>query len=90
MTIIQNIRNKIIERNYYISSHAEDEMLDDDLERSDIEHAILKGKIDKKMTADFRGTRYRVEGMTSKGIFIHVVCRFKSDSNLIIITVYAL
>ena len=90
MTILQKIRNKINERNYYISSHAEDEMLDDDLERSDIEYVILKGTIEKKMTADVRGIRYRIEGMTLKSIFIHVICRFNNDNNLIIITVYAL
>jgi hypothetical protein len=40
----------IIDREYYISSHAEEEMLDDELERSDIEHAILEGWIEKRMT----------------------------------------
>ena len=39
-----------------MSSHAEQEMLDDDLERKDIENAILKGRIEKKMTHDERGT----------------------------------
>jgi hypothetical protein len=37
-------------------------MLDDHLERFDVENAILKGKIDKKLTRDKRGTRYRIEG----------------------------
>ncbi len=90
MTTLQRIRNKIIKRNYYISSHAEEEMLDDNLERLDIEHVILNGTIEKKMTADSRGTRYRIEGITPNGKLIHTICRFKSDSNLIIITVYAL
>lgn len=38
MARIQRIRQKIIDRDYYISSHAEDEMLDDALERADIEN----------------------------------------------------
>jgi hypothetical protein len=33
MATIQKNRQKIIDRNYYLSSHAEDEMLDDRLER---------------------------------------------------------
>ena len=47
MTIIQRIRQKVIDRRYYLSSHAEEEMLDDDLDRIDIENAILKGYIEK-------------------------------------------
>ena len=90
MSIIQNIQQRIIERDYYMSSHAEEEMLDDDLERRDIENAILKGRVEKKMTHDFRGTRYRIEGPSLDGKIIHVICRFRDDSNLVIITCYAL
>lgn len=58
--------------------------------RDDIENAILKGKIEKKLTSDKRGTRYRVEGPAKDGRPIHVICRFKEDANLVIITTYAL
>jgi hypothetical protein len=90
MATLQRIKQKIIDRSYYISSHAEDEMLDDQLERSDVENAILEGKIEKKLTRDKRGTRYRLEGPATDGRPIHVLCRFKEDSSLIIVTVYAL
>ena len=90
MTRIQRIRQKIIDRAYYLSSHAEDEMLDDGLERRDIENAILKGRIQKKLSNDEHGVRYRVEGPAKTGQMIHVICRFRTDENLIITTVYAL
>lgn len=90
MSIIQKIQQKIIDRDYYMSSHAEDEMLDDDLERKNIENAILKGRIEKKMTYDVRGTRYRIEGPSLDDRLIHVICRFQENSNLLVITVYAL
>ena len=90
MATLQRIRQKIINREYYMSSHAEEEMLDDDLERKDLENAILKGWIERKMTEDIRGIRYRIEGPTRDGRLIHVLCRFREDANLIIITVYAL
>ena len=90
MSTIQRIRRKILDREYYLSAHAEDEMLDDGLERLDVENAILTGEIEKNMTEDVRGTRYRIEGMAKDGRKIHVVCRFKEDGNLIIITVYEL
>jgi len=90
MANIQRIRQRIIDRDYYMSSHAEEEMLDDDLERKDVENAILKGRIEKKLTQDERGTRYRIEGPARDGRLIHVLCRFRENANLIIITVYAL
>lgn len=90
MSKIQDIQQKIIDREYYLSSHAEEEMVDDGLERDDVENAILKGRIEKKLTKDIRGIRYRIEGPAKDGKLIHVVCRIKQDSNLIIITVYAL
>jgi len=65
-------------------------MLDDELERTDIENAIFKGRVEKKLTQDIRGTRYRIEGPALDGRPIHVICRFKEDANFVIITVYAL
>lgn len=90
MTKIREIRQKVIDRAYYLSSHAEDEMLDDGLGRDDIENAILRGRIEKKLSKDARGTRYRIEGPAKDGRRIHVVCRFKEDGQLIVITTYAL
>jgi hypothetical protein len=63
-------------------------MVDDRLERKDVENAILKGRIDKKMTHDVRGTRYLIAGPSEDGRPVHVVCRFKDAGGLIIITVY--
>ena len=90
MGTLQKIQQCIVDRNYFMSSHAEDEMLDDGLDRKDIENAILKGRIEKKLTHDARGTRYRIEGSALNERLIHVVCRFRETENLIIITVYAL
>jgi hypothetical protein len=88
--ILQRLRQKVIDRAYYLSSHAEEEMYDDSLERSDVENAILKGKIEKRMTRDPRGSRYRIEGPALNGSLIHVICRLDEDDNLRIITVYSL
>jgi hypothetical protein len=90
MAVIQKIRQKILGRRYYLSAHAEEETWADRLERADIENAILKGRIEKKMTKDARGTRYRIEGPAKDGRKIHIVCRFDELKDLIIITVYAL
>ena len=74
---------------YILSGHAEDEMYADDLERADVEHAILHGMISRKFTGDPRGPRYRIAGPASDGKPICVVCRFREVDGVIIITVYA-
>lgn len=89
MSVIEKIRLKVRERDYYLSSHAEEEMAEDRLERSDVERALIEGKIDKKLTYDPRGTRYRVQGPAIDGRIIHVICRFRETGPLIIVTVYA-
>ncbi|MBK1720022.1 DUF4258 domain-containing protein [Thiocystis violacea] len=45
---------RIVDRDYYLSSHAEEEMMDDGFERADVENAILKGFLEKRMTHDTR------------------------------------
>jgi hypothetical protein len=87
---IQRVRQRVVEREYYLSAHAEEEMWADHLERSDVENAILKGRIEKRMTRDPRGARYRIEGPAKDGRPVHVVCRFNEEGTLVIITVYAL
>ena len=88
MTVIERIRHKIRERDYYLSSHAEEEMVEDGFNRADMENAILQGVIEKKLTHDPRGTRYRIKGPANDGRLMHVLCRFREASNLIIITTY--
>ena len=88
MSVIEKIRTKIRSRAYYLSAHAEEEMFDDLLERKDVENAIFHGFIQNKLTHDFRGTRYRIEGPARDGRLMHVLCRFREIGDLIIITVY--
>jgi len=88
MTTLSRIRQKVIDRQYYLSTHAERKMAADDLERRVVENTILRGKIDKKMTRDVRGARHRIAGPAEDGRLAHVVCRCRDVGGLIIITVY--
>ena len=90
MSAIEEIREKIRQRDYYLSSHAEEEMAEDAFERADLENAILCGFVQKKMTRDARGTRYRIEGPAKDGRLMQVICRFRATGSLILITVYEL
>jgi len=85
---IERIRQAIRQRDYYLSSHAEDELAADDFERADAEHALLHGFVEKKMTRDPRGIRYRIEGPARDGRLMHVVCRLPAVGSLVVITVY--
>jgi hypothetical protein len=88
VAVIDRIREKIRSRDYYLSSHAEDEMAEDGFERKDVENAVLTGTVEKKLTRDPRGTRYQLEGPACDGRLMNVLCRFKETGPLIIITIY--
>ena len=45
MPAIERIREKVRQRDYYLSSHAEDEMAEEGFGRTDAEHALLHGFI---------------------------------------------
>jgi succinate dehydrogenase flavin-adding protein (antitoxin of CptAB toxin-antitoxin module) len=89
MSRIARIRRKILERDYYLSSHAEEELANDGFERSDMENAILHGRIERTLTDDLRGTRYRIEGPASDQRRLYVLCRFRGIGDIVIITAYA-
>ena len=48
----------MVDRDYYLSSHAEDETWADQLERSDVEHALINGEFTKRMTRDYVSCEY--------------------------------
>jgi hypothetical protein len=88
MRTIQRLRQAIREQRYRISSHANEEMSEDDLSAEDIESIILTGQIVRRFTRDPRGTRYEVAGDTMDSRRAYVVCRFLPSGVLLIITAY--
>jgi len=85
---IEKIRALVREQRYEISTHANEEMSDDELTSLDVEQTILTGKIEKRFTSDLRGVRYEVVGQALDGRSIAVVCRIPTTEWLRIITVY--
>lgn len=90
MNILDKIRQKILEEEYKIAGHANEEMSKDGLIAIDIEGAILTGQINKKFTRDPRGMRYEIKGKSLDGRNIGVICRILPSGKLLIITAYAL
>jgi len=66
MARIQKIRQKIIDRAYYISSHAEEKMLDDELVRDDIKNAVAWNHATTLDAIDrYLSTEHHVKGQLS-------------------------
>lgn len=72
-----------------MTSHAMEEMAEDDLDILDIEQAILTGRVVRIERDDPRGTRYVVFGVAAdQQTPVGVVGRFTSKDRYLIITVY--
>lgn len=84
----ERIRQVVYDQHYRISSHANEEMSEDDLEAHDVEQVLLTGEITRRLTHDPRGTRHEVTGDTTDGRHAAVVCRFLLAGGLLIMTAY--
>ena len=87
--ILNEMRDKIRERKYVITIHADEEMNDDCLSIYDVERGILTGKIAErlkdKVTAEWK---YRITGQTVDGGEVEVIAKLSPTGKLVIITVY--
>ena len=90
MRELERIRQAVNDQRYRISSHANEEMSEDDLESHDVEQVLRTGAITRRFTRDPRGTRYEVTGDTMDGRQAAVVCRFLASGWLLIITAYVI
>lgn len=90
MSRLEKIKEKVLVRDYYLSYRAEDEMFDDNLDRHDVENAVLCGDIAKIMTRDVRGSRYKIKGPAKDGRIIQLICSYKDNKSLTILIVFTL
>ncbi len=91
LSIIGNIRKKVIEKEYeFAIPHFFEEMAADELEFADVKKTIATGRIKRKFTRDPRGVRYEIVGRALDGREIGIICRIKSTGKLLFITVYTL
>jgi hypothetical protein len=89
LAVIDAIREKVRNREYeFAIPHFIEEMANDDLTFADIEMAIAKGKIKRRITHDPRGTRYEIVGQATDGRQVAVICRIKETGKILFITTY--
>ena len=86
--ILLKIQELIINGKYEITLHADEEAQEDCVSISDIKNAIETGEIIKKFTQDFRGTRYKINGLSNDGRRLNVIVRFNSIGEVRILTVF--
>lgn len=88
--ILRRIRRQFRKRQYRLTDHAEDEMIEEETGRirlSEIEEALLNGQLLENYPNANRGPCCLVYGRTQRGRPLHVVCT-TSREVLFIITVY--
>lgn len=88
---IARLRHLIRTLDYVVSTHATDELEDDNLSILDLESIILTGQIiGRQRDRATRDTKYIVEGRTLDGEGAHVVARIGASGKLFVVTVYVL
>ena len=86
---IERIRDKIRQQQYDMTTHAMEEMAEDDLDIIDVECSILNGEVVRIDRVDLRGTKYVVKGMAvDETTSVGTAGRFSSIERYLIITVY--
>ena len=86
---ISQFRHLIRTLNYVVSTHAAEELEDDNLNILDLENIILTGKIlERQREAKTREVKCVVAGITLDGTAAEAVVKVGLGGKLVIITVY--
>lgn len=87
--ILRRIREKVRSRAYVVTTHADDEMYEDDLTIHDVERAILTGKIVERQRDDHTSEgKYVIHGTSLESETVAVVAKLGFTGKVVIITVY--
>lgn len=87
--ILRQMRENVRKRQYVMTLHAEEEMVDDGFTIFDVERAILTGEIIERQEDHHSGEwKYLVLGQVIDGRLLTVVAKLSITNKLVIITVY--
>jgi Domain of unknown function (DUF4258) len=86
---IAHLRQLIRTLSYAVSTHAADELEDDNLSILDLENVILTGQIvERQRDRTTRETKYVIQGRALDGTAAKVVAKVNSAGKLFVITIY--
>lgn len=87
--VLDRLKEKVRNREYIVTLHAEEEMSDDGLTISDLENIILAGRLEERQLDRVTGERKNViVGPTCEGQQAAVVLKLGVSGFAVIITVY--
>ena len=86
---IAQLRHLIRTLSYVVSTHAADELEDDNLSILDLENIVLTGQIvERQRDRTTRETKFAIQGATLEGSAGEVVVKLGHSGKLVVITVY--
>ena len=86
---ITHLRRSIRTLSYAVSTHAADELEDDQLSILDLENVVLSGQIvERQRDRSTRETKYLIQGGSLDGTAAEVVAKVGLSGKLFIITIY--
>ena len=86
---IAHLRHLIRTLSYVVSTHAADELEDDNLSILDLENIVLTGQIvERQRDRATRETKYVIQGVTIASYAGEVVAKVGPSGRLVVITVY--
>ena len=88
---ITHLRQLIRTLSYVVSTHAADELEDDNLSILDFENVVLTGQIvERQRDHSTRETKYVIQGRTLDGTAAEIVAKIGQTGRLFVITVYVI
>ncbi|MBL7133972.1 MAG: DUF4258 domain-containing protein [Phycisphaerae bacterium] len=89
--ILSRMRRLVLEQQYIVTLHADEEMNADDLTVYDVERAILTGNIlERQRDTASSEYKYRLRGRALDGTPMGIVAKISITNKLVFITVYSL
>lgn len=87
--VLVEMRQRVRGGKMTLTLHAVDEMYDDELLPSDLEHCILFGEINERQwDEDWHEWKYVIEGPATDDSPIEAVAKLGRDDDTVVITVY--
>ena len=83
----KTIKSKFKKEQYYFSKHADQERQNDNLLVTEIEQAVIDGRVLEEYPDTGRGESCLIAGFSNEGKPIHIVCGLRGNF-IVIITVY--
>ena len=88
---IAHLRQLIRSLSYVVSTHAADELEDDNLSILDLENVVLTGQVtDRQRDRVTRETKYVIHGSTLDGHAAEVIAKVGLTGRLFVITIYVI